>query len=86
MKIDLLRGSKPIRSAGVDELVRRAVVGVIAHVLDKQIGVGPDFPLQDQRRFGDRIALRLTREPELCERTTEAPTASDLPRPRELWI
>jgi hypothetical protein len=57
----------------------------IADVLDKQIGVGADFPLHDKRRFGDRIAL-LTREQELCKHATEAPTASDLPRPRELWI
>ena len=63
-----------------------AVVRVIANVFDKQIGVGADFPLYDKRRFGDRIALRLTRKPELCEHTAEAPTASDLPRPGKLDI
>src|ERR1700719_3974727 len=86
MKIDLLRSGKPIGTAGVDDLAWPAVVRVIAHVFDKQIGVGADFPLDDKRRFGDRIALRLTREPELCEHATETPTSSDLPRPRKLDI
>ena len=63
-----------------------AVVRVIANVFDKQIGVGADFPLYDKRRFGDRIALRLTRERELCENTTETPPSSDLPRPGKLDI
>jgi len=40
-----------------------AVVRVIANVFDKQIRLGADFPLDDKRRFGDRIALRLTRDP-----------------------
>jgi hypothetical protein len=86
MKIDLLSSGKPIGTAGVDDLARHAVVRVIANVFDEQVGVGANFALYDKRRFGDRIALQLTREPELCEHTTEAPTASDLPRPRELDI
>ena len=85
MKIDLLSCGKPIGAAGVDDLAWPAVVRVIANVFDKKIGVGADFPLYDKRRFGDRIAL-LVRQPELCEHATEAPTASDLPRPRKLDI
>ena len=85
MKIDLLRGSKSICTAGVDELARRAVVRVIANILHKQIGVSANFPLHDKRRVGDRVAL-LTRKPELREHATEAPTPSDLPRPRKLDI
>src|SRR6266481_1331046 len=86
MKIDLLSSGKPIGTAGVDNLARSAVVRIITNVFDKEVSVGANFALYDKRRFGDRIALRLTREPELCEHTTEAPTASDLPRPRELDI
>ena len=63
VKIDLLSRGKPISTAGVDDLARPAVVRVIANVFDKQVGVGADFPLDDKRRFGDRIALRLTGEP-----------------------
>lgn len=86
VKIDLLSSGKPISTAGVDDLARPAVVRVIANVFDKQVGVGADFPLDDKRRFGDRIALRLTGEPELCEHTTETPAACDLSRPRKLDI
>ena len=86
MKIDLLSSGKPIGTTGVDDLARSAVVRIIANVFDEKVGVGPNFPLYDKRRFGDRIALRLTRKPELCEHTTETPTASDLPRPRKLDI
>ncbi len=86
MKIDLLSSGKPIGTAGVDNLARSAVVRIITNVFDKEVGVGPNFSLYDKRRFGDRIALRLTREPKLCEHTTETPTASDLPRPRKLDI
>ena len=86
MKIDLLSSGKPIGTAEVDDLARPAVVRVIANVFDEQVGVGANFALYDKRRFGDRIALRLTREPKLCEHTTETPTASDLPRPRKLDI
>jgi len=42
-------------------------------------------PCLPGRGFGDSIAL-LARKPKLCEHATEAPTASDLPRPRELDI
>jgi hypothetical protein len=79
MKIDLLSSGKPIGTAGVDDLARSAVDRIIANVFDEQVGVGANLPLHDKRRFGDRIALRLTRESELCEHTTEAPTTSDLP-------
>ena len=85
MKIDLL-SSKPIGTAGVDDLARSAVVRIIANVFDEEVGVGANFSLYDKRRFGDRIALRLTREPELCEHTTEAPTTSELSGPRKLDI
>src|SRR6266851_9200921 len=86
MKIDLLSSGKPIGTAGVDDLARPAVVRIIANVFDEEVGVGPNFPLHDKRRFGDRIALRLVQKPELCEHATEAPTASDFPRPRKLDI
>src|SRR5256885_1237023 len=86
MKIDLLSSDKPIGSAGVDDLARLAVVRVIANVFDEEVSVGANLPLYDRRRFGDRIALRLTRPPKLCEHTTETPAASDLPRPRKLDI
>ena len=86
MKIDLLSSGKPIGTAGVDELIRPAVGRVIANVFDKQVGVGANVPLYDKRRFGDRIALRLTRKPEPREHATEAPAASDLSRPRKLDI
>ena len=86
MNIDLLSRGKPIGGAGVDDLARPAVVRVIANVFDEQVCVGANFPLYDKRRFGDRIALRLTRKPELREHATEAPTASDLPRPGKLDI
>src|ERR1700730_15804792 len=86
MKIDLLSSGKPIGTAGVDDLARSAVVRIIANVFDEQVGVGANFSLYDKRRFGDRIVLHLTRKPELCEHSTEAPTAPDLPRPRKLHI
>ena len=85
MKIDLLPSDKLIGTTGVDDLARSAVVRVIANIFDKQVRVGTDVPFHDKRRFGDRIAL-LTRKLELCEHATEAPTASDLPRPRKLDI
>jgi hypothetical protein len=74
MKIDLLSSGKPIGTAGVDDLARSAVVRIIANVFDEQVGVDANFSLYDKRRFGDRIVLRLTRKPELCEHSTEAPT------------
>ena len=61
------------------------MVWVIADVFDEKVGMGADFPLYDKRHFGDSIAL-LARKPNLCEHATEAPTASNLPRPRELDI
>ena len=79
MKIDLLSRGKPIGTTGVDDLALAAVVWVIANIFDKQIAVGAYFPLYDKRRFGDSTALRLTRKPQLCEHTAEAPTTSDLP-------
>src|SRR5215472_16844898 len=61
------------------------MVRVIADIFDKQIRVGTDVPFHDERRSRDRTAL-LARKPELCEHAIEAPTPSDLPRPRELDI
>jgi hypothetical protein len=79
VKIDLLSSGNPIGASGVDDLARPAVVRIIDNVFDKQVGVGADFTLSDKRRLGDRIALRLTREPELGEHTTQAPAAADIP-------
>src|SRR6202171_5706965 len=86
MKVDLLRRAQMIQSAGIQELARTSILGVIANIFHEQAGLlGYLF---FDRKGGLRHALgRYVRgTEELGQHTAHAPTFIQLPRPWQLQV
>src|SRR5580700_7508797 len=86
MEIDLLRGRDTIAAAGIKEVARSAVDVVIADIFDEEKCALGEFAFEHQSRFGGDLVGRVRWSKEICEHAIDAPTATQLPRPRKLQV
>src|ERR1700719_2025832 len=86
MKIYLLCFRNAIRATEVEGLCRHAVGLVTSDVLEKQVALHTDLPLETQGSLLGERAVPLTREPERGRHAFDAPAIGDLLRPRELEV
>src|SRR5207237_6123116 len=86
MKIHLLGRRNPPCPAKIEQMPRSIMVGVVADIFGKQVGMRADLSLHRKGRFIGRIAARLPGKPEMREHAVHRPPVRDLARPGNLQV
>jgi hypothetical protein len=74
VEIDLLRGRKAIRAAGIDKLSRAGIVRLVADVLRKKTCLLAHLLLDNEGGLSDELAYRIGGPEELHYHSSEVPT------------
>ena len=74
VEIDLLRGRKAIRAAGIDKLSRPGIVRLVADVLRKKTCLLAHLLLDNEGGLSDELAYRIGGPEELRYHSSEVPT------------